>query len=72
MLAKNSKDLALGYLRKHYILQYSFSQARERSKTTIVDLIHVARLITRELANRTAEERGNAELIDLWFVLKAN
>ena len=48
-----------------------FSQARERSKTTIVDLIHVARLITRELANRTAKERGNAELIDLWFVLES-
>ena len=47
-----------------------FSQARERSKTTIVDLIHVARLITRELANRTAEQRKNAELIDLWFILE--
>ena len=47
-----------------------FSQARERSKTTIVDLIHVARLITRELANRTAEQRNNAELIDLWFILE--
>ena len=47
-----------------------FSQARERSKTTIVDLIHVARLITRELANRTAEQRENAELIDLWFILE--
>ena len=48
-----------------------FSQARERSKTTIVDLIHVARLITRELANRTAEQRKNAELIDLWFILES-
>ena len=48
-----------------------FSQARERSKTTIVDLIHVARLITRELANRTAEQRDNAELIDLWFILES-
>ncbi len=48
-----------------------FSQARERSKTTIVDLIHVARLITRELAKRTAEQRENAELIDLWFILES-
>lgn len=47
-----------------------FSQARERSKTTIIDLIHVARLITRELANRTARQRDGAELIDLWFILE--
>lgn len=47
-----------------------FSQARERSKTTIIDLIHVARLITRELAQRTANQRVNGELIDLWFILE--
>ena len=47
-----------------------FSQARERSKTTIIDLIHVARLITRELAQRTANQRANGELIDLWFILE--
>ncbi len=47
-----------------------FSQARERSKTTIIDLIHVARLISRELAQRTALKTNNGELLDLWFVLE--
>ncbi|HJM97247.1 MAG: PEP-utilizing enzyme [Acidimicrobiales bacterium] len=47
-----------------------FSQARERSKTTIINLIHVARLISRELAKRTAAQSEKGELIDLWFVLE--
>ena len=33
----------------------TLAQARDL-ETTVVDLIHIARLITRELANRTAEQ----------------
>ena len=45
-----------------------FSRARERSKTTIVDLIHVGRLVARELAERTAARVEGGTIEDLWFV----
>ena len=64
------KGLGLWLFNKSFHASVLFSQARERSKTTIIDLIHVARLISRELAQRTASQRENGELIDLWFVLE--
>lgn len=45
-----------------------FSQARERSKTIVVDLIHVSRLLSRELDRRIVARSGGA-VGDLWFVL---
>jgi len=64
------KGLGLWLFNKSFRAAVLFSQARERSKTTIIDLIHVARLISRELANRTVSKRENGEIIDLWFVLE--
>jgi pyruvate,water dikinase len=45
-----------------------YSPARERSKTIIVDLIHVARLISRELGTRCAAQVEGGDMKDLWFV----
>ena len=45
-----------------------FSRAREREKATIVDLIHVARLLERELGRRTAARVEGGTIEDLWFV----
>jgi len=45
-----------------------YSPARERSKTIIVDLIHVGRLITRELGRRCAARVEGGTIKDLWFV----
>lgn len=45
-----------------------FSVGRERSKTTVIDLIHQSRLLTRELARR-ASERSGGQPNDLWFCL---
>jgi len=64
------KGLGLWLFNKAFYASVLFSKARERSKTTIIDLIHIARLISRELAERTAQQRDNGELIDLWFVLE--
>lgn len=44
------------------------SQARERSKTIVVDLIQVTRLLARELDRRLVERSGGRPK-DLWFVL---
>jgi phosphohistidine swiveling domain-containing protein len=43
------------------------SQARERSKTIVVDLIHVSRLLTGELDRRLIARSGGRPK-DLWFV----
>ena len=64
------KGLGLWLFNKAFHASILFSQARERSKTTIIDLIHIARLISRELAQRAALQRENGELIDMWFVLE--
>lgn len=45
------------------------SQARERSKTIVVDLIQVTRLIARELDRRVVERSGGTPK-DLWFVFE--
>ncbi len=45
-----------------------FSRAREREKATIVDLIHVGRLLARELGARTAARVEGGTIEDLWFV----
>lgn len=45
-----------------------YSPGRERSKTIIVDLIHVARRISRELGSRCAAGVPGGDLRDLWFV----
>ncbi|MEE2682794.1 MAG: PEP-utilizing enzyme [Actinomycetota bacterium] len=65
------KGLGLWLFNKAFHASVLFSRSRERSKTTIIDLIHVARLISRELAERTALQRQNGELIDLWFLLES-
>jgi pyruvate,water dikinase len=44
------------------------SQARERSKTIVVDLIQVSRLVARELDRRLVARSGGTPK-DLWFVL---
>lgn len=48
-----------------------YSQSRERSKTTIVRLIHVARLLTRELGRRCAERVDGGDMKDVWFMTAA-
>jgi pyruvate,water dikinase len=48
-----------------------FSQARERSKTTVVRALHGARLLQRELAGRGRERGGPPELTDMWLVTEA-
>ncbi len=45
-----------------------FSRAREREKTTIIDLIHVERMLLRELGARTAARVEGGTVEDLWFV----
>lgn len=45
-----------------------FSRAREREKTTIIELIHVGRLLLRELGARTAARVDGGTIEDLWFV----
>lgn len=45
-----------------------YSQSRERSKTTIVELIHVARLMMRELGRRTSERVPGGQMKDIWFL----
>ena len=64
------KGFRLWLFNKAFHASVTFSKARERSKTTIIDLIHVARLFTRELAKRTAQQREKGELIDLWYILE--
>ncbi|MBG01703.1 MAG: phosphoenolpyruvate-utilizing protein [Acidimicrobiaceae bacterium] len=71
LLARSQlKGFGLWLFNKAFHASVLFSKARERSKTTIIDLIHVARLMSRELADRTARERDSGELIDLWFILE--
>src|SRR5439155_9370272 len=41
-----------------------FSQARERSKTTVVRALHGARLVERELASRARDRGGPPDLTD--------
>lgn len=47
-----------------------FSAGRERSKTTVVELIHVSRLLGRELAARCATRTPDGQWDDLWFCLE--
>ncbi|MDE0928352.1 MAG: PEP-utilizing enzyme [Acidimicrobiales bacterium] len=46
----------------------SYSQARERSKTVLVEIVHDCRLALRELGRRIALE-GGGQADDLWYVL---
>ena len=48
-----------------------FSQARERSKTTVVRALHGARLVERELASRARDRGGPPDLTDMWLVSEA-
>lgn len=48
-----------------------YAPARERSKTIIVDLIHVARLIARELGARCAAQVDGGDMRDVWFVFES-
>lgn len=50
-----------------YKCAIDYSQARERSKTVIIDMIHQCRLALRELGQRVSE-RGGGNSEDLWFV----
>ncbi len=46
-----------------------YSQAREKAKTVVVDMIHELRLATRELGRRCAAKAGpGAQFDDVWFV----
>ena len=45
-----------------------FSRAREREKATIIDLIHIGRLLARELGARTAARVDGGTIEDLWFM----
>jgi pyruvate,water dikinase len=45
-----------------------YSPARERSKTIIIDLVHVARLLLRELGSRCAARVDGGDMKDIWFV----
>ena len=47
-----------------------FSTGRERSKTTVVELIHVNRLLARELASRVAARTEGGQWDDMWFCLE--
>ena len=47
-----------------------FSMSRERTKTTVIDLIHQSRLLTRELAGRVASRVEGGTIEDLWFCLE--
>lgn len=46
-----------------------YSVGRERSKTTVVELIHVLRLMSRELGRRVAERSPGSRVEDMWFLL---
>lgn len=46
-----------------------FSAGRERSKTTVVELIHVSRVLSRELAGRAASRTETGHWEDMWFCL---
>ena len=46
-----------------------FSAGRERSKTTVVELIHVSRLLSRELAGRAARRTDDGQWEDMWFCM---
>lgn len=45
----------------------ALSVGRERSKTTVVELIHVVRLIARELAGRVSSRVPGGVWEDMWF-----
>ena len=47
-----------------------FSAGRERTKTTVVELIHVSRVLTLELARRAAAKTDGGTTEDLWFCLE--
>ena len=46
-----------------------YSIGRERSKTTVIDLIHQQRLLTRELARRVVAKHPGTAADDVWFCL---
>lgn len=46
-----------------------FSAGRERSKTTVVEYIHVSRVLGRELANRAATKTSTGTWEDMWFCM---
>lgn len=46
-----------------------YSRGRERAKTIVVAQIHVIRLLSRELAGRTAARVPGGQMKDMWFVL---
>lgn len=46
-----------------------FSAGRERSKTTVVEYIHVSRVLGRELARRTAAKTASGTWEDMWFCM---
>ncbi len=48
-----------------------YSVARERSKTTVVDLIQVLRVVARSLAERVSAEVPGGHWEDMWFCFDA-
>lgn len=47
----------------------TYSIGRERSKTTVVGLIHVSRLLSRELAARVSSRVPGGQWEDMWFLI---
>ncbi|MEM9608727.1 MAG: PEP-utilizing enzyme [Actinomycetota bacterium] len=69
-------EARIGWLRRRNFRQtlaaaQLWSQARERSKTTVIRAIHELRLASHELGRRCAERAGgDAQPDDLWFLLE--
>lgn len=49
-----------------------YSPARERSKTIIVDLVHISRQLVRELGARCAARVDGGAMKDIWFVFETD
>ena len=52
---------------RFYECAVSYSQAREKSKTVLIDMIHQCRLALRELGQRVSQRSGG-EVDDLWYI----
>ena len=52
---------------RFYECAVNYSQAREKSKTVLIDMIHQCRLALRELGQRVSQRSGG-EVDDLWFI----
>jgi len=63
------KPLGRGLFDRMVKVASMYSVGRERSKTTVVELIHVLRIMSRELGRRVATRNPGGGLDDMWFLL---